>query len=206
MSSWHYAKMQDINKLFKSMKVVSTGLSSDAQEVEIEYQTNTDTDSSTWNPVDDTDKPFSSSPSEELDFSTDTPPDVQARRLRYRLRLQTNDNDSTPVVNATVLEAVARVSVKYQYGITFRAMDESIDLEGDDDDYTTAETLMAKLDSWATSATPLTARFIFSPFDSVAGSVTGRTVFIEPASLQPLYVIADDQLETHLGQATLIEA
>lgn len=205
-SAWIYMQMQDVNKLFKSLKLVADRLSGTAQTVEVEYQVDDATDSSTWNSVDDTDAPFNVSPTEELDFSTDTPPDVTGRRIRYRLRLLTTDNAKTPRVRATVLEAVARVAVKYQYDITFRATDESLDLEGDDDDFTTVETLTATLDDWATANTPLWARFIFSPFDSVAGTVTGRAVFIEPASLQPLYVVPDDQLETHVGHCTLIEA
>lgn len=205
-SAWIYMQMQDIKKLFKSLKLVADRLSGTAQTVEVEYQTDDDTDEDTWNSVDDTDAPFNVSPTEELDFSTDTPPDVTGRRIRYRLRLLTTDNAKTPRVRATVLEAVARVAVKYQYDITFRATDESLDLEGDEDDFTTVETLTATLDDWATSNTPLWARFMFSPFDSVAGSVTGRAVFIEPASLQPLYVVPDDQLETHVGQCTLVEA
>jgi hypothetical protein len=199
-------KLQDVNKLFKSLKLVADRLSADAQEVECEYQTDDDTDSSTWNSIADADAPFDISPSEELDFSTSTPPDVTGRRIRYRLRLQTNDNDKTPRVRATVLEAVARVPVKYQYELTFRAADENQTIEGDDDDYTAAETLMEKLDEWATDNTPLTARFVFSPFDSRDGNVDGRTVFIDPASLQPLVLIPDDQLETHIGNVRLVEA
>lgn len=205
-AAWIYMQMQDVKKLFKSLKLVADRLSGTAQTVEVEYQTDDATDDSTWNSVDDTDAPFNVSPTEELDFSTDSPPDVTGRRLRYRLRLLTTDNAKTPRVRATVLEAVARVAVKYQYDITFRATDESLDLEGDDDDYTTVQTLMAKLDDWATANTALTARFMFSPFDCVSAVATGRTVFIEPASLQPLYVVPDDQLETLIGQCTLIEA
>jgi len=205
-SAWIYMQMQDVKKLFKSLKLVADRLSGTAQTVEVEYQLDDAVDSDTWNSVDDTDAPFNVSPTEELDFSTDSPPDVVGRRIRYRLRLLTTDNAKTPRVRATVLEAVARVPVKYQYDITFRATDESLDLEGDDDDYTAVQTLMAKLDEWATANTPLFARFVFSPFDCVSTTATGRTVFIEPASLQPLYLVPDDQLETLIGQCTLIEA
>jgi hypothetical protein len=189
-SAWHYMKMQDVQKFFKSLKLFCENVTASAQVVEAEYQTD---GSSTWTAINGT---FDTVPVEEVDFSSTNA--ANGRRLRYRLRLNTNDNTKTPKVTAAVVEALGRIDVKYSYSFTFAARDENLDLEGDDDSYTTVQTLVNQLNTWATSTTPLTMRTVFSPYDN-------KTVFIDPASYRPHSIVFDDQLEAHIGNMTVYE-
>jgi len=194
ITSWMYAGLQDVQKLFKSMKIFAEGLSAGNQIVQIDYQTDGDTLASQWTTVSGD---FDTVPVEEVDLSSTD--NVTGRRIRFRIRLTTNDNTKTPKVKAIVLEALGRISTKYRYSFVFRAADEDTDIEGDEiSDYTRVETLTAKLEDWANSATALTMRCIYSPYDN-------KTVLLDPTSLRPVRVIADDQIEVHVGQAVVIE-
>ena len=196
ITSWMYADLQDVNKLWKSVKVFAENLTASSQIVECDYQTDGDTETSAWTAVNGT---FDTVPVEEIDLVADIVANpVTGRRIRFRFRFYTDDNSKTPRMKATVAEALGRISTKYKYAMTFRARDEALDIEGDDASYTAVETLMAQLDTWATSATPLTMECIYSPFDN-------KTVLIEAASLQPVSVITDDQIEVHVGQLEVTE-
>ena len=136
-------------------------------------------------------------PVEEIDLTSAN--SVTARRLRYRLIVRTNSNTVSPKIKAVVLETLARITTKFQYACTYRAQDEDIGLEGDDvTEYTRVETLLTQLDTWANSPTVLTMRSVYSPFDS-------KNVLLDPSSLQPFTLIADDQTEVHIGQLSLTE-
>ena len=194
VSSWFYANLQDVLKLYKSAKVFAETLTASAQTVDIYYQTDGASDSSTWNAITGT---FDTVPVEEIDLTAAN--SVTARRLRYRLIVRTNDAAISPKIKAVVLETLARITTKFQYACTYRAQDEDIGLEGDDvTEYTRVETLLTQLDTWANSPTVLTMRSVYSPFDS-------KNVLLDPSSLQPFTLIADDQTEVHIGQLSLTE-
>jgi hypothetical protein len=190
-SGWISANMREMQKFYKSLRLLVEDAVAGAQEVEADYRTD---DSSTWVALPGTFDAFR----KEIDFTTTTPPNITARRLRYRLRLQTDDNTKTPKVKAAIVEAVVRVPVKYSYTMSFRAADNNEDIDGLIDSYTEVETLMSQLDSWANSATVLTMRTVFSPFDN-------KEVLLDPTSLRPTSVEPSDQVEEHVGQLTVIE-
>ncbi len=193
-TAWMYMGMQDIPKFFHTLTLFTENAASGAQVVDAEYQTD---DSSTWVAIGST---FDTSPSEEvhIEDSSGVSHTTTGKRIRFRLRLQTDDNTETPKVKASVLEAVGRIDVKFRYDLTFLASDEAIDLEGDDDTYSAAETLTDDLDTWAASATPLTMRCVYSPYDN-------KTVFPDPTSLRP-FGLVPGEFEYHTGSISLIEA
>ena len=193
ISAWHYANMQDVTKFWNSLKVFAEALSGTAQIIEAEYQTDGDIETDTWTSLNGT---FNTVPVEEVGFSSGN--DVTARRLRYRLRFLTTDNTKTPKMKAALIEALGRVAPKWQYSFTFKAKDENLDIEGDDDSYTDISTLITQIDTWAASAVPLTMRCIYSPFDN-------KTVFAEAAPMRPYAVITDDQVESHVSQMVVYE-
>jgi len=195
-SSWHYANLQDVQKLFNSLKVFAENVAADAsggQVIEAEYQIDDAGDTSAWTPINGT---FDTAPMEEVSITSDN--SATGRRIRYRLRLQTSDNAQTPRVKATVVEVVSRPAVKYSYTFRFRAQDENLDLEGDDDTYAAAETLTSQMETWANAPTVLTMRSVFSPYDN-------KKVLLDPAKLQPRLLSPDDQTEQHIGEATVFE-
>jgi len=109
----------------------------------------------------------------------------------------TMDGQLSPRLQSLLLKAIPRVPVKYAYPVKFRARDEDVDLQGDDDTYTRIEDKIAQLDTWATGTTPLTMRVVNSPFDN-------KTVFVDPASLQPIAYVPDG-VENHVAQMRLVE-
>ena len=199
ISAWHYANMQDVTKFWNSLKVFAESLTayttakSSEQIIEAEYQTDGDTETDTWTAINGT---FDTVPVEEVAFKSAN--DLTGRRLRYRLRFLTTDNTKTPKMKAVIVEALGRVAPKWQYSFTFRAKDENLDREGDDDSYVTVETLITKVDEWSASAVPLTMRCLYSPFDN-------KTVFAEAAPMRPYLVTPDEQSESHVSQMTVYE-
>jgi hypothetical protein len=190
-SSWIYARMHEVKKLFNSLKVMQIGFVAGKQEIEADYRTDSAT---TWTPLPSTFDTFV----EEIKFTSATPPDVNGRRIRFRLRLQSDDNTKTPSVRATVLEAVGRVPIKYSWRFRFTAQDVAEDLIGRKETYDRAEDLMTQLDTWADSDAALTMRSNFSIADN-------KSVLLDPASLRPILLVQDDQQEQHIGEMTLIE-
>lgn len=193
ISAWHYANMQDVVKFWNTVTAFAENLSGTDQRIRIEYQSDGDIESDTWT---DMDGYFDAVPSDAVSFTSDN--SLSKRRIRYRLRFVTTDNSKTPKLKAVVVEALGKVPPKWQYSFTFRAKDENLDREGDDDSYTSVETLITKLDAWAAAATPLTMRCLYSPFDN-------KTVFIDASPMRPYLVTPDEQTEAHVSQLTVYE-
>jgi len=199
ISSWHYAGMQDVQKLYKSLKVFAENLTASAQVIEAEYQTDGAIETDTWTAINGT---FDTVPIEEVDFSSSN--NVTGRRLRYRLRLKTTSNSSTPKVKATVLEALGKVASKQSWTFSFIAQDDPQDTDGQlatatgVSDISRVETLITQLDSWLTNPTTLTFRNNYSPFDS-------NNVLLESYQIRPIKLDPSDQFEAHIGTMTLVE-
>ena len=195
VTSWMYADLQDVQKLFKSMKVFAENLSSSAQVIQADYQTDGDTETSTWNNLNGT---FDTVPVEEIDLVSDpVASGVTGRRVRFRFRFETNSNTSTPRMKATVAEMLGSVAQKYSYSFSFQVEDFEKDLlgirSGD-----RAETKATQLETWATNPTALTFRSERSPFDS-------KTVKLTSLELDPLEVDPSGQLEKLTGSLTVVE-
>ena len=197
ITSWMYADLQDVTKLFKSVKVFGENYSGSTRVIKCDYQTDGADEDDAWTEISDV---FNTVPVEEVNFSSNsvTSP-ATGRRVRLRFRFYTDDAAESPRMKATVVETIARVPTKFRYTATYRAKDEDIDLEGDDvSEFTRVETFMNQVDSWANTATPLTMRCVYSPFDN-------KQVLLDPSSTQPYANIADDQNETHIGQLVMTE-
>jgi hypothetical protein len=168
-SAWIYQGMQDLTKFFKSFTAFATNTSGTVRIIEMDYMLDGNT---TWTAISGN---INTEPSEELDLSSATPPSSAGKRVKYRLRIMTNDRNQPVKTRAVVTKSVARIPIKYTYSWTFRAYDEAIDIEGEDDSvYTAVETMMTQLDTWANAGTALTMRCLYSPFDN-------KTVQVDPA-------------------------
>lgn len=186
ISSWKYANLEDVRKLFRSLKVFGEALVASAQTVEADYQLDGADEASAWTAISGI---FDTVPVEEINLSAND--DVGGRRLRYRLRVMTTDNTKSPKIKATVLEALPRIATKYRYTIPFVASDNGRDLNQAAENYARIEVLVAQLDTWANATTVLVMRSNFSPYDN-------KRVLIDPASLQPFTIIPGD-VEKHVG-------
>ena len=197
ITSYIHANMQDVRKLWKSIKIfMEQKVSGTNTYVQVDYRMDSDT---SWTSVTGT---FDSFPSEEIDLSTSTPPSSTGRRIQFRIRLYTKSNTNTPKIRATVIEGIGFIPVKYQYSFAaqLRESDMDIDLDGEEETtWTTVESKTVKLLEWANNGTALTWRCNFSPYDN-------KTVYIDPPSMQPIYNIPDEQVEQHLVQITAYEA
>ena len=190
-SGWMSANLRDMEKFYNSLKIITLDTNSGAQIVEADYRTD---ESATWVVLPSTFGAFRT----EVDLTSTTPPNVTGRRLRYRLRLQSNGPFLSPKVKAVVLEAVARVPIKYTDTMAFIAQDLNKDIESRLDSYAATETVVSQLDTWASSATVLVMRSVYSPYDN-------KEVLLDPASLRPTYVDMGNQQEGHTGQLTVVE-
>jgi hypothetical protein len=185
-TSWMYANLQDVRKLYRSLKVFAEAVSANNQTVEADYQLDGADEDDAWTAISGA---FDTVPVEEINLSAND--DVSARRLRVRYRVYTNDNTKTPKIKATVLEALPRIATKYRYTLTFVTTDNGKDLNGAAETYQRLETLIAQLDTWANATTVLVLRSNFSPYDN-------KRVLIDPASIQPSLVVPGD-IEKHIG-------
>ena len=195
ITSWMYADLQDVDKLFKSMKVFAENLSANAQVIRCDYQTDGTTETGTWNNVAGD---FDVVPVEEVDLVSDTVASgVTGRRVRFRFRFETDSNTSTPRMKATVAEMLGKVAQKYSYSFSFRAQDFAEDLQGRKST-NRVETDITQLETWATNPTALTFRQLHSPFDS-------KTVTLTSLELDPVSVDPGAQIEVMTGSLTVVE-
>jgi hypothetical protein len=188
------AGLMDVLKFWRSVKLYTENLSGTAQYVQVEYQIEDGNLESGWTAIADT---YETSPFEEQLISDDY--DTTARRIRFRYKLITTSNLESPLVKASIIEALIRFPVKYSYTITYRLEDRPEDYSGRKDAAKTAEDQSEILDTWADAPTVLTMRCNYSPFDD-------KKVVIEPSSLKPIQVDSGNVLfEKHIGSVTLLE-
>jgi len=192
-TSWIYAGMLDIVKLWKSLKVFGENYETTTRLIHADYKVDTDT---TWTEI----GTFDTTPVEEIDIATQAP---QSKRIKFRFRSETEDESNSPRLKAFVVEGVAFVPVKYQYAmtITLSQGEDNINLDGVHDDTLDADAQFDKFVSWANGGTPLTLQHKSTLYDN-------KTVFIDPLSIQPLRVVSDatNKIEVHVAQLTCIEA
>jgi hypothetical protein len=194
ITSWMYANLQDVVKLWKSLKVFAENLSANNRYIIADYQVDTDT---TWTEI----GTYDTEPVEEIDIASTLP---QAKRIRFRFRFITNDASNSPRLKAYVVEGVAFVPVKYQYSWTFKLTQDvdNIDLFGKFDDTLTSLQQYDQLVSWANTGQPLTLRHESSLYDN-------KTVFLNPTSVSPLRIVnegPEESQEVHVASITCIEA
>ena len=197
ITSYMYAGMMDVNKAFKSLKVFGENLDSTSY-VEASYRLDGD---SAWTAITDGDGDFNTEPSEELNFSTATPPTVTGKRIQLKITLKTSDTSVTPRVLATLIEAYGIVPVKYEITFPTILADKYVwtELQGVADTawgYSNAvNTALMKLTTWVDNATPLT-------LNSRMAVYNGRTVIAQSPTIIPSETSIEnrDQREQHIAQ------
>lgn len=167
-SGYMYAGLQDIFKLYQSMKIFSEFLG-DECTVELDYQLDENT---AWKRASGT---FDTSPIQEVNLLPEL--SETGKRMRYRVRLLTTDNSKSPKIKSIVTESVSRVPVKFAYSMPYRIIDNDHDLNGVPDGFD-AEEKQLILDAWAANLTPLTLRCRLKLFDN-------KTVFADAIPAKP---------------------
>ena len=159
----------------------------------MDYQTETGTLIAGWTAINSS---FSTSPFQEVLISSSY--NITGRRIRFRYRLYTDDNTKTPIVRATVLDALMRFPVKYTYACNVRLSDHPVSYQNRLDMLTDVEDVTAQLETWADAPTVLTWRCNYSPYDN-------KRVVLEPPGMRPIELDAETQREVHLGEIILME-
>jgi len=143
-----HAGMFDTQKIIKKIKLQTERLEVDETTgepvcwFELDYRLN---ENETWLPIDDA---FTSSPTQEVDFTAQY--GVSGKRVQFRFRGYSTDAYKTPVFIAIIIGAVLRVDVKNFYGpFTFRLSDDdpTASLRERDTDMTAAQKLQT-MEDW----------------------------------------------------------
>jgi len=143
-----HAGMFDVQKLVKKIKLQTEDLEVDELTgepicwFELDYRVNEETE---WTTIDDI---FSTSPTQEVDFTQQF--GIAGKRMQKRMRGYTTDLSKTPVFLAIIISAVLRVDVKNMYG-PFNVLvkdDERVGLRELDTSYS-AEDKLKLLEDWA---------------------------------------------------------
>lgn len=171
-SGWHYAKMFDVQKYFRAIKIFAENLSSGSVYVCVDFQVDTDDG---WYTVDDV---ADVSPmGDEIVLSS--PAGLNGKRFRYRLRAFTENNKISAELRSVVTDVLSRVPVKYGYSAPVRIVDNDVDLCGNPDDMKRADDKRNLLDYWAENAIPLSMKCILKAFDE-------KSVILDPAEVAPM--------------------
>lgn len=195
-SSWMYAGMQDVTKFFKSLTVFSDGTAS-VGDIYLDYKIDQDT---TWTVV----GKYATYYNLEKDFSSTN--SVRGNRIKIRLRFRTLVS-STPVLKAWLLKGIGIVPIKHGYTWTSKLTEGNLNIDlwntmgNAHGSLTTVDTVLAKLDDWASAATVLTLRSIYSPLDN-------KTVVLEDPGISPMSYIPEENpgpLEEFVVQVSCID-
>jgi hypothetical protein len=188
--------MLDLTKFWKSVKLFTEDIATNYFAMFVDYKAD---DEAAWVVIGHIDT-YGSTMVNEIIVQTLAKARVNSKIIQLRLRYENWYSPITPVIlRAATIENIIFVPVKYSYGLTFVLQDEALDLNGDDDSYTAAETLSNKLIAWAKAGTILTLRSVWSWMDNIA-------VRIDPVSVMGLTVVPDDQMERNIASLTLSDA
>ena len=200
-----YANLDDRQKVFSSIKVVSDRLNvpavagvgePDGQHwIEPEYQLDTDEEGLAWTAV------FGGnielSPSEEIfltNYDNDQVVTVRGRYLRVRLRLNTTRPKISPVLRALLVESLIGVPHKFSFKATLLFEDGQLDLLDQPYTDTQAWQQAGRLQEYAEQLEVFTLKAPSSTLD-------GAKVIISPPEMAPL-AISEDTVTTAEQEAT----
>lgn len=175
ITPWINAGFADAYKYFRSIKLYLDQTlrtwfinGTNTAYVSVSYRLDDETD---WTSISET---FTDTPFDEKVIGTRG---VSGRRIQLRFTLGTSDARRTPVLRASILESVTIAPTKHAYSLSVFLRDIKRDLHGAIDD--DAQTVIAKLDEWSNSATPLQMRCVHPLFDS-------KDVFLMPSTLRAM--------------------
>jgi len=172
-----HAGMEDVQKLFYSLKIMADELSSDTCWIEVDYKV--DSEDAEWEPIPGV---FDTSPRQELAFVEPQNEHVTGKWLMLRVRLNTSDEAQTPIVRAWLINAISRIPTKFGFVANVKFETSGKDLNGDPDGEYFGNGLekIEHLDALAESLTVLTMDCVLSIFH-------GKRVFVDAPALQPYY-------------------
>lgn len=178
------AGMFDVQKLARFIKMQTENLSRDAQYIELDYRLNEDSD---WTTIDEQ---FDESPTKRVDLIDQY--GLSGKRIQLRVRSYTTTASISPIILAIIAEAVLRTSVKNQYPITFRLMDEGNTLNGmrEPEDESDPITLLGQLQDWADDSSDGMLWM-----ESASRLYHERMVFLNPITVQQVSMKPDPQKE-----------
>lgn len=177
--------MHDVDKYYDELSIhaeYATG-----EHVIAEYRVDNDT---SWTEI----GTFDTAPVESIAIGSH---DVSGKSIRLRLRVEGKAQNSSPTIDAVVLDTIEHVPQKHSYSMTFRFEDNNITLIGKGE-HDRNETGLTTLAGWVDSVTPLTMRSMNSMFDN-------KIVKPITLTLRPLIVDALQQKEVLIGTLTVIE-
>jgi hypothetical protein len=197
ITSWVYTGDMELNKLFRSVVIVSDRANDADLNVEVKYQI--DDEDNAWVLMDNVTDLNASA--KEYHFSDGTAgQSIQGNRVRLRISIHTHDSTKTPVVRSVQYRIYKLPEVRYAWSWIAKASNISINLRGDEErslgTQTTVLAAVQKLDSWASNMTQLTVDSSISAFD-------GRTVLTEPIPYQLLTLVNDEGIEEDVIQITV---
>lgn len=189
-TSWQYMNLRDIEKTYKSMKMFVDDTLADNQYIEDSWSLNGGSSESVMYATYD-------SIVEEHDLDASQ---VKGYNIRFKHIFWTTDETKTPVLRATVMEAVAHLPTRHRYSVQFRARDRDINLLGQMDTLSAQEKL-EQLQTWANAGTRLTMQHEHDggPYDNVQ-------VFVSAPSDRPYYVEGAEDLAGYICTMEMFEA
>ena len=186
-----FSNLQDVEKFFSSVKLITENLNGTSQFIEVDYKTDSDSD---WVTLDDT---FDTSASQSQLLSSNN--DVSGVWIEVRVRMYSEDNSISPAILGVLVESMIRVPVKFAYDITFRLKNEDILLtEGKGWDDQTARAKLDILDDWVSVTTPI-KMYSHSEFED------DRWVFPEPSPVTFIDRFVEEGVELRVASLTLVE-
>lgn len=207
ITSWFHAGLFDTQKLIKAIRVVADNLSYHTSddlglvEIGVDYRLKPD---DAWTALTISNITPASGPSVKRDnpaigtievamIDLSSTYGISGKAMQLRLRFFSSDSYTTPILKATVIEAVLRSQVKYMYNLTFRVMDDEPTLaarEMDEDSVTAAGmsaiTKLAQLEAWADADTE---GLLY--MESESPLYNGKYVFINPPNTRQVAVNPD---------------
>ncbi|MBI5942869.1 MAG: hypothetical protein HY864_00755 [Chloroflexi bacterium] len=207
ITSWFHAGLFDTQKLIRAIKIVADNLSYHTSDdlglidIGVDYRLQ---DDDAWTALAISNITPASGPSIKRDnpgigtvevaiIDLSSTYGLAGKAMQLRLRFFSSDSYTTPILKATVIEAVLRSQVKYIYNLTFRVMDDEPSLaprEMDEDSVTAAGmsaiTKLAQLEAWADADTE---GLLY--MESESPLYNGKYVFINPPNTRQVAVNPD---------------
>jgi hypothetical protein len=187
-TSRQYLKLRDVDKTFKSMKMFIDDTTTGSQYIKDSYALEGASyvdDYATFDTI-----------VEENDLAATQ---VKGIQIQFRHIFWTDDETKSPILKATVIEAIAHLPTKFRYSVQFKIDDESKNLLFEEE-FIAVNTLASQLETWANSGTRLIMRH------HATGPMNTKTVFISAPTYTPLKNNDDEDKAAFLCTMELYEA
>lgn len=160
ITGWLGTDLANVTKIWNKATIYGTGT------ISVYYQL--EDEDAAWNAA--------SQASQDGNITVYSLSNITANRIRIKIVLTTSDEDSTPVVEALTVDALGRVRQANSYQGHMRLESMAISMHGQASTRD-QETILAQLDEWAATTTPLTMTNALDPFDQ-------KTVLLEPVQVR----------------------